>query len=472
MKENLFDRGFIRNILYAFGSQIISLLLSVILTLLIPKLIGVNDFGYWQLFIFYSSYITFFHFGINDGIYLENGGKKEANIDKSSINGQFLFSIIMELIVSIVIIVYAYVNPSSIDRQFVIYQTVINFILFSAADFLGYVFQAINQTKIFSISIIINRVIFIVIILSMVLIKSVDYKKMIIGYNVAQLISLIYCLEKGSFILKTKIPSLSNVVKDSMHSISVGIKLMLANIASMLILGFARFLVDNEWGINEFAKLSFALTLTNFFLLFINQFSMVMFPALKGINESSQKKYYVFFSKVLNIILPVLLILYFPIQIVLKKWLPQYEISIYYFGLLLPLCISNGRMQLLNNTYLKVLRKEKLLLYLNIIIVVINVVTTMISVYVFKSMVAIIISLVFVTWLRNMISELYLSKILDARIKGQLMDFILMTFFIICLINIDNICFTILFIAYYIVFLIYNRSGFVEMASLIKEKLK
>ena len=68
-------KKFIGNLIYAFAAQGLSFALSVLMSIIVPKVLSLNDFGYWQLFIFYTSYVGFFHFGFNDGVYLLNGGK-------------------------------------------------------------------------------------------------------------------------------------------------------------------------------------------------------------------------------------------------------------------------------------------------------------------------------------------------------------------------------------------------------------
>lgn len=62
-----------RNTMIAFAAQFISLSVSVVMSLLVPKIVGVADYGYWQLFMFYTTYSGFFHLGLNDGVYLING---------------------------------------------------------------------------------------------------------------------------------------------------------------------------------------------------------------------------------------------------------------------------------------------------------------------------------------------------------------------------------------------------------------
>ena len=80
-----------RNTMIAFAAQFISLSVSVVMSLLVPKIVGVADYGYWQLFMFYTTYSGFFHLGLNDGVYLINGGLSRDEIDKSSIKSQYIW---------------------------------------------------------------------------------------------------------------------------------------------------------------------------------------------------------------------------------------------------------------------------------------------------------------------------------------------------------------------------------------------
>ena len=83
-------KSLVKNAAIAFLAQGITLLISCITSLLVPKLLGVEEYGYWQLFVFYAGYVGFFHFGLNDGVYLLHGGESRDQIDKRSINSQFL----------------------------------------------------------------------------------------------------------------------------------------------------------------------------------------------------------------------------------------------------------------------------------------------------------------------------------------------------------------------------------------------
>ena len=79
MKKN----KFIKNLSFAIFAQIISLLSSFCVQFFAPKVLSVEEYAYWQLFLFYVSYINISRIGIIDGIYLKLGGKSREELDCS-----------------------------------------------------------------------------------------------------------------------------------------------------------------------------------------------------------------------------------------------------------------------------------------------------------------------------------------------------------------------------------------------------
>ena len=43
--------------LYSLGTNALSFLISALTTFVVPKLLGATNYGYWQLYLFYVSYI-------------------------------------------------------------------------------------------------------------------------------------------------------------------------------------------------------------------------------------------------------------------------------------------------------------------------------------------------------------------------------------------------------------------------------
>lgn len=149
-----------RNTMIAFAAQFISLSVSVVMSLLVPKIVGVADYGYWQLFMFYTTYSGFFHLGLNDGVYLINGGLSRDEIDKSSIKSQYIFGACFQAVICLGITLASLPLVDDANRLFVIASFALYTVVYNLTSYLGFVFQAMNETKLFSFSTMLDRLVF------------------------------------------------------------------------------------------------------------------------------------------------------------------------------------------------------------------------------------------------------------------------------------------------------------------------
>lgn len=471
------DKVLKKNLLYAIIAQTSSLLLSILMSLIVPKFLNVKSYGYWQLFLFYVSYAGFFHFGISDGIYLKLGGKKFKNLDKEDLNNQFHILLYIQLVICAMILIYSCIFIHSTDKFYIMFISAFYILIANLNWFLGFVFQATNLTKIYSTSVIIDRILFILILICIFLIGVRNYLALVIFFTITRIIALIYCMIKSKSILKVKTSNLKKSLKNTIDYIKIGINLTLASIASMLIVGIGRFLVEHKWGISEFGKFSFSVSLTNFFLTFIQQVSMILFPALRQLDDEKKiKNIYASSRKYLNIILPLIFVCYIPCKIILSIWLPQYKVSLSYLALLLPLCIFDGKMQMLSNTYMKVLRKEKKLLLINFLTFVFSMVFSALGTYIIENIYFVIIGLVLAIVLRSTISELYLMKEMKIDSKEESKNIIMeilisILFMMVNLLSNDYLAFFIIIIVY-LIYCIILKDNFKYVFTNILNKIK
>ena len=417
------ERRILRNIIYAFAAQGISLLLSILTSLILPKFFDKANYGYWSLFLFYTGYTGFFHFGLNDGVYLKIGGTEYEDMDKKLLGGQFWFGALFQSVIAIGIVLWTVLSGNGVDTEFVFIMTAVYMLLYNLTLYLGCVFQAANETRLYSLSVMIDKIVFMVSILALFIVKSSDYKTYVWLYMSAKLCAMLYCVYKGREIVFAGRMAFGTVAREALDSIRIGINLTIANIAGNLILGGGRFIIDRYWGIEDFGEVSFSLTLTNFFLLFVSQISMVLFPALRQIDEKRQKSLFEMSKHVLNVILPIVFLVYIPAKEILKLWLPQYEASLAYMAILLPMCIFDGKMNLVCATYFKVLRKERFLLYVNIFSMALSVVLSIVGAYGLHSIDSIILFMVCSIGVRYFISQLYLERLLGEA-SGQAVGYL------------------------------------------------
>ena len=318
MENNILKKNFI----YAFIAQLITLVVSCLTNLILPKIISPLQYSYWQLFIFYASYIPCLAFGINDGIYLRLGGSKIQNLNYKSIKSQYIFGQFFQFTLVIILAIISLFLFGRSYRNTIILLTLIYFISYTTYNFFSYVYQAVNLTNIASKAIIIFQLIYLLFQIIFIFLKLKNAFQLIIMYIIANFCATLYLLHRMSKYLRG-IPFNYHYGKDEAFiSMKTGISLMIANVCSMLVLGIGRQIIDMRWGLLKFGKVSFSLALINFALTFIVQIGIVLFPALRRLNNKDLKKVYIKLNKNLFLWLPIIYLLFFPGQYILSLWLP------------------------------------------------------------------------------------------------------------------------------------------------------
>lgn len=403
-------RVVVRNVATAFFAQAVAMLVSVIVTLIVPRQLGVKEYGYWQLFIFYTSYVGLFHLGLNDGVYLLNGGRKRSEIDPRDLNAQMLIGIIFQSIIGVMIIAYALTCIADSDRKFIVSLVAPFLVVKNTTLFLGYLFQALDETRTWSYSCVLERLFYLLSVVLLLMFHVTEFHLYILGYFLATIAQFAYCLWHGRWILSAGPAAISSSIRSVGNSIRVGMKLMVANAASLLVLGITRAVVDAVWGIETFGQLSLSLSMVNFFLSFVTQAAMVLFPALRKAGTGKLEEFYKMSRKIMSVFMPFIYIMYYPLSMLLSKWLPQYSGSLEYLPYLLPICVFESKMSVCCATYFKVARQENKLLTVNVASAVLAGLGSLIAAYIFKSTLMVILVATSAIVLRSCWSEYRISK--------------------------------------------------------------
>lgn len=467
-------KKFTSNLVFAFVAQFVSMCSSIMISLILPKMLGVEQFAYWQLFIFYSGYVGLFHFGLSDGIYLRYGGQPLKDMDKSVIGSQFRFMVVWQVIISLAAIVVLPFFVKDSMRLFIWQITCIYLVTANATWCLGYIFQAGNETKLYSIACMLSKLLFILYIIFSWYSKNTNLKLLICAFVGTQIISMVYSVVAGREFVFSKQCRLQVCIREICNNIRIGIILTFSNIASSLILGIGKAFVDGYWDIKSFGIFTLAISLVNFILQFIQQVSIVMFPMLRQIDSERRKSLFCLLREIMGIVLCGVLVLYVPIKMILVMWLPQYKESLEYLGILLPMCIFDGKMQMLYNTYLKTLRKEKVLLLINVISCGVSLMLCLGSTLVFDSVILVVFSMILSVMIRSIIASVYLSKEMKIPFEKGIWIELLLVIQFICF----NMCFpsVVSFVAYVLVYGLFILSkrhkikGFISNQGILRNK--
>ncbi|KRK45510.1 oligosaccharide flippase family protein [Dellaglioa algida] len=445
----------IKNFSYTIASNLIQMIISTLVILIIPKIVGVQEYGLFQLFIFYVGYVGLVHLGWLDGIYLRYGGEKYNKLDKELFNAQLkLLSIVLILFGLTVFLITSLVYKG--NTQFIWYMISIAIVIQNIQTFFLYILQATNRITKYAFGTMIQSVTYSILIILFLILGFKNFKIFIISYIIAVLFSTIYVAFQCREILRASWKFNHMTFEETKENLKVGYKLLLANFSAMLIIGVIRFGIQRGWDVETFGKISLTLSISNLLMIFITAISLVLFPTLRRINVDNMAQVYSGIRDLLMFFLLVGVLLYFPINWIIPRWLPRYDDALMYLSILFPMVIYQGKFEILSNTFFKTLRMEKQLLIINLMSVGLSAMLTVISVLYYHSLTMTMFSIIVVMAFRSIISELYIQLRLNVNVIFEILvettmvaGFILTTWYLSMKISI--IIYTVMLIIYFLV---------------------
>lgn len=467
MRKSL--KSMLGNLSYSVVSNLVSFIVSSLSILLIPKFIGIYEYGYWQLYILYIYYIGFTHLGLIDGIYLRNGGKDYGKLEKDKISSQFWFLIFFELIIVLVFFIIYSGNIQDENKKVILLFTMLNCIISIPTTMLSYILQATNRIKEYALIILIDRSLYIILVLISFITKSSNLELLIFFDVLSKIVGLFIAILSCRDIVFHRLSPFKTTISEVKINISAGYKLMFANITNVLIIGIIKIGIENSWNIEVFGKVSLVLSLSNILMIFVNSISIIIFPILHKIKKETLGKIYPITRSLLMLILVGVLTFYFPIKYIICVWLPQYKDSIQHLALIFPMCIYESKMGMIINPYMKRLRQEKAMLKINIMTLSISVLLTYITAVIINNLNLVLISIVVVYAFRCIISEIYIAKFIKVDIKKYIFEELIISFIFILINSLINS-----WISYFInlicfgIYIYINRRNII----LIKESLR
>ena len=349
----------VRNISYSVIANLVSLLVGVTVVLLVPKLLGVEEYGHFQLFMFFINYVGFFHFGWADGIILRYAGESWERLNRPRFAGQTAFFLLFEISLWGLFCFASWIWSEEGSRLYVLLSTGLCAVLVLANTFFRFILQATNRIRAFAFLTLSERVIYLFLVILGLVLKERSFHFYVAAYIGAQTISLMVAVFFCHDIVKTHPERWQNIWKETWRCLEAGSKLMVANIASMLILGVLRFGIERVWGVITFGKVSLLLSALSFLLVFVNAVSTVLLPSLRGGSNERLRMMYFPLRCCLSWFLLLSFAFVWPVQEIAKWWLPAYADALDLLPLMVPVCLYECTVNLTTGTYLKVLRMEK-----------------------------------------------------------------------------------------------------------------
>lgn len=411
----------IRNISYSFSANFLYLIVSAMMVMVIPKFLSLNDYGMWQLFLFYFSYLGFLHLGWEDGIYLRYAGNDFDELPRKRISGQFCTIILLQIVLAAIVSGIGNIFIQDYQKLYVLLCTVWLAPLVNFNNLCNFILQITNQIKEYAKLVALERFMLLFgVIFFIIVLRRNHFFDMYIAQVGAVVTTSITCTWFCKKLFVFPPDPLKQILQEAKENIAVGSKLMTANIANMLIIGIVRYGISWGWDVATFGKVSLTLGISNFLMVFINSVSVVFFPIVKRMDPTRRESVYLDIRNALTCILFGGLLFYYPIRSILAWWLPKYADSLVYMSILFPVCVFESKMGLLINTYLKSMRQETLMLKINIISVMVSAIVTWFTVAVFHNLDIAIFSVVFLYGFRCILAEFWIGKLLHLQLYRKI----------------------------------------------------
>jgi O-antigen/teichoic acid export membrane protein len=460
------------NILIVLGAQLLILIISITRSLVLPSFLSVESYGYWQVYLFYSAYVGVFALGFNDGIYLRYGDKDYADLPFEKLRTSIRIYSLMTLVVTIVILFLIFFLNTNSNLRFTLIFSGLNVFVLGLTSVFTYVLQITNQLKKYSFFSVADKVLVLITIALMFFVNNSNFKLIIIVDFLAKTIVIISMIYLCKELWIGKSTSFTLGFKEFKKNISVGVKLLIANLLGMLIIGIGRFLIQVFGGIEDFAIYSFGITITGIVLTAITAFSLVLYPSIKRLDKNNYKKYFNTINSFVVAFNFVILFLYFPAYWGVNLFYSKYAGMLPYLNLLFVIAILQAKMSILNNTFYKVLRKERKMLALYLSAVLVFAVLAPIVFYFTKSIWGVAFTTFVIMLLLNYTSEIYLKKTINIQLDYKfLMEIAFIILYIITTSFMDIEHLAIIYIFFLFIWISLNISEWKKMVQILKTKI-
>ena len=455
-----------KGMILSISAQVISLAVSFVLNLIVPKYIDEYQYAYWQTYLLYISYVGILHFGLLDGIVLRYSQYDYDELDKPRIRSQFVFLFLVDCFLTLLIIAIAIITTNGITTSIVIFVA-LGIVTRNVFTYTSYTFQITNRINRYATLIVAQRVFYgggILIVLFMGIREFYWFCIVDLG---ADLFGIVLGSHFNKGLYFGRLIDFNELLKETKTNVSAGIMLLIANWASQFMTGSAKMIVQWRWNSLVFGKVTFAFSVSNLFLNFVVALSVVLFPSLKRMNQDDLPRVYKSIRGIISPVLFYILLLYFPGCWMLRLWLPKYTESLKYLGILLPIIIFSSKVSLLTNNYLKAYREEKKMLIINLISMTGGAFVYFFCAYVLNNLTALLISLVLVIMFRSILSEIIVMKIIDIRFQKEFIIEGIVTLAFMMIANYFDLVMG--FVLYAVVIVIYSITNKNDISNIIKQ---
>ena len=210
--------NFIKDSFWTIGAQGVSLLTSIIVSFILPKYISVEQFGYWQYFLLWASYVGVMHLGYGDGVYLKLGGQYWESIDRKEWIPQIQSMFFVQLIISLMVVLFSFLLCKSEKYLIIFLWTAAYLVIENTYKIITMAMMATDQIPFVSKTVIIDKLIMSVLVLYLIFIHNENASNIMCSYTLAHLVVCIMAIHRCRLFASIQIPD-KKIVRKYSHGL-------------------------------------------------------------------------------------------------------------------------------------------------------------------------------------------------------------------------------------------------------------
>lgn len=306
-------------------------LMNVALVFVLPKLLSVEDYGYWRAFGLYAGYAGLLHCGFADGALLRWAGRPLGDFEHE-VRPAMRFLLAQQVLLLAPLSALAVLLLRG-PARFVALAVAACALVFNETTILQFALQSAKRFRPAAVSMVVAPGLFLALVLLWQTMGRTSYREVTCFYVAAWLAVLGFLL--AWMRLPRETDGTASWTALARPCLRTGWPIVLANTGVMGIVFADRLAVSWAAGIQEFAQYSLAASAMAVPIMAIQACGKVFFSHAAALAPQERKRIYGASSRMVLLAWVLLLPYYFALEIFLRHYLPLYFPSLAYARILL-----------------------------------------------------------------------------------------------------------------------------------------
>lgn len=343
-----------KDFLSVFFANILSILTGILTGFFIPKMLGVEEYGYYALFTFYLTYAAVFYFGFNDGIYIRYSCYDFEHLPREKFRMYTRFLFIFQLMVGCVLILMCYAFIGEPLRLRISLFVVLNCYMNSFSEYFSSIYKITRRFETFSGGMYRSKLGFVIGLGVLFWLGYHAHTGLMILLTIVNLWALFYYGYHAKELILGKAERIRDNLRHLIGLFPQGFYVLLGNYMGLLMIGLGRFFVEGFFSMKDFARYSFAISLVGMFYIFAGAMSTILYPYLARQTKERLDTLYEPFQRATFVVIACLLQIYFPMQWIVARYLPEYIGAMNVAAILMPTLLWRGHVNIVCANYYQV----------------------------------------------------------------------------------------------------------------------